>query len=437
MCESKDTVRTDVKHLYELLTKAIPCSFSQECSVRIIDCIVKGKCNAAYATMREVTSQEYHKYNTPVLLFEADNLIRFAYCNASERMPLFVKKHINAFTLTNSPKLVHIQILLSRLEQLLSYTNNSYDHEDSITIDENFRKRAIENLLQCKIKLGTAVQNVLSLQEGTTLNNGRYVIKKVLGNGGFAITYLATDNAESGKEVAIKELFMQDVCQRNPLTFDIETPNNKTDKELLTVATAKFIGEAEKIKDAAHPNIIKVFDTFEEHNTYYYTMEYMPGGSLDSLLSQGCIDEETAVRYIKGVAHGLTKMHSMNMLHLDIKPANIMIGNDGEVVIIDFGSTKRYDSIGIACTGNPLVLSNRFAAPELFTNESARRFSPKADVYSLGVTLFVMLTRKLPVDFRRMMGISNNLRTVIRTATAARVENRLGSIEEFVRMLDK
>ena len=129
-------------------------------------------------------------------------------------------------------------------------------------------------------------------------------------------------------------------------------------------------------------------------------------------------------------------MHSMNMLHLDIKPANIMIGNDGEAVIIDFGSTKRYDSLGIACTGNPLVLSNRFAAPELFSNEKLYRFSPKADVYALGATLFTMLTRKLPIDYRRMKGISNNLKTAIRAATA-KFDYRINNVEEFIAILDK
>ena len=88
----------------------------------------------------------------------------------------------------------------------------------------------------------------------------------------------------------------------------------------------------------------------------------------------GVIPEVRAIKYIKGVASGLAKMHSMNMIHLDIKPSNIMLNNNDEAVIIDFGSTKRYDSLGVECSGNPLVLSNRFAAPELLANKYLKQF---------------------------------------------------------------
>lgn len=421
--------------LRELLVEAVPCSFDREINHRVIDCVCT-KMVVSFRGMppKDVSCNEYSKYDKPVLLLEAGNLIRFTYCRASDRCTIFVKKHIRAFNFRESK--MPVFAFLCKLEHLLSYGSNSYNEENSITVDENFRKRAIDNLLQCPIRLelDSVVHNVVALQHGTFLNNGRYQIKKVLGNGGFSITYLAVDNMDSCNEVVVKELFMQDVCRRNPATFAVDVIDSSENRLLLDVAKAKFIGEAEKIKSVSHPNIIKVFDTFEEHGTYYYTMEYLPNGSLEALLSKGAINEKTALKYIKGVANGLSKMHSMNMLHLDIKPANIMLGEKDEAVIIDFGSTKRYDSLGIECTGNPLVLSNRFAAPELFSSKGLYRFSPKADVYALGVTLFVMLKRKFPVDFRRMKGISGNIRTVIRAATA-RFDNRIGSVEEFIQML--
>lgn len=113
-----------------------------------------------------------------------------------------------------------------------------------------------------------------------------------------------------------------------------------------------------------------------------------------------------------------------------------MLGNDGEAVIIDFGSTKGFYYWGIACTGNPLVLSNRFAASELHSNEKLYRFSPKADVYALGVTLLVMLARRLPIDYRCMKGVSTKLRDVIRAATA-KFNCRINNIEEFVIILNQ
>ena len=274
------------------------------------------------------------------------------------------------------------------------------------------------------------------LQEGNTLNNGRYTIKKVLGSGGSAVTYLAVDSKEQNKEIVIKELFMNEFCKRDSKTYDIVALNSSDTEQIMKTAIAKFIGEVEKIKNIQHPNIVKVFDAFAEHNTYYYTMEYLPNGSLEDLLSKDKISEQDAVKYIKGVASGLAKMHSMNMVHLDIKPANIMLNNEEEAVIIDFGSTKRYDSLGMECTGNPLVLSNRFAAPELFANKHLTQFSPKADVYSLGTTLFVMLTKRLPIDYRRTKGLSNKIKKVIRCATA-KFNYRINNIDEFLTILNE
>ena len=419
---------------YELLTEAVACRFKREKGYGVIDNLGTGKrYSSGNMSSVEVSPYEYHKYDEPVLLFEVIDSIRFVFRNASRHRPVYVKKHIKAYKFPPSriPKFA----IVHQLKHLLSYGSNACNEDVSITIDENFRERAIDNLLQCTMKIESDVQDVVALQKGVTLNNGRYVIKKVLGNGGFAITYLATDNMNPCREVVVKELFMQAVCRRNQSTSAVETLTDAESRHLLSVAIAKFVGEAEKIKDVVHPNIVKVFDTFEDYNTYYYTMEYLPNGSLDDLLSRGPINEEVAVGYIKGVADGLAKMHSMNMLHLDIKPSNILLGNNGEAVIIDFGSTKRFDSRGIQCTGNPLVLSNGFAAPELVLNKEASCFSPKADVYALGVTLFVMLTNKLPIDYRRISGISSNLKSAIKSATLP-FEDRLCSVDEFVKMLD-
>ena len=187
---------------------------------------------------------------------------------------------------------------MAQLSNLLSYNSNGYNCEDSITIDDNFKKRAISNLMQCLVKKEKVEIGVCNLQEGTTLKNGRYTIRRMLGNGGFAITYLATDNFCQGKEIVIKELFMQDICSRDPQTLNIITSNLDDNTQIKNTAIAKFIGEAEKIKDIEHPNIVKVYDTFAEHNTYYYTMEYFPSGSLDDLLSKGVITEEDTTVYL-------------------------------------------------------------------------------------------------------------------------------------------
>ena len=426
---------TNYISLKELLQKANSLEFYKEQSSRVID-DVKERNVILHSPLRKVSSDKYNKYTTPVLLFDAFNLIKFAYYPASKRFPIYVKKHIIAYKFVGSVKGVTTSSLLTQLSNLLSYNSNSYNSEYSVTISDDFRKRAIDNLLQCKIRIENVNLSTAFLQEGSTLNNGRYTIKKVLGSGGFAVTYLAIDSKEQNKEIVIKELFMNEYCKRDSKTYDIIAVNSNDNEQIIKTAIAKFIGEVEKIKTIQHPNIVKVFDTFAEHNTYYYTMEYLPNGSLEDLISKGKISEQDAVKYIKGVASGLAKMHSMNMAHLDIKPANIMLNNEGEAVIIDFGSTKRYDSLGMECTGNPLVLSNRYAAPELFTNKHLAQFSPKADVYSLGATLFVMLTNRLPIDYRQTKGLSNKIKKVVRCATA-KFNCRINSIEEFFVLLDE
>lgn len=92
--------------------------------------------------------------------------------------------------------------------------------------------------------------------------------------------------------------------------------------------------------------------------------------------------------------------------------------------------------MGVECSGNPLVLSNRFAAPELFANKHIKQFSPKADVYSLGATLFVMLTKRLPIDYRYTKGLSSIAKQAIKVATA-KFDYRISTVEEFVALLQR
>ena len=422
----------------KLLKEAIPVIFCQDRSCRVIDYIDGSNIIMHFHDIpqRDVSQDGYFKYVNPVVLFDVGNLIRFTYCIASRRCPVFVSKSIKAYSFAGFGFGITTHTLLAQLSNLLSYNSNGYNCEDSITVDDNFKKRAISNLMQCLVKKEKVEFGICNLEEGKTLKNARYTTKRILGSGGFAITYSETDNFLQGKEIVIKELFMHDICSRDPQTLNIITSNLDDSAQIKNTAIAKFTAEADKIKDIEHPNIVKVYDTFAEYNTHYYTMEYFPNGSLDDLLVNGVIPEERAIKYIKGVASGLAKMHSMNMMHLDIKPSNIMLNNNDEVVIIDFGSTKRYDSLGVECTGNPLVLSNRFAAPELLANKHLKQFSPKADVYSLGATLFVMLTKRLPIDYRYTKGLSSIARLVIKAATA-KFDHRIATVEEFVALLQR
>ena len=160
---------------------------------------------------------------------------------------------------------------------------------------------------------------------GTTLLSGKYRIESILGQGGFGITYLASHTILDRK-VAIKEFFPKEYCDRDDQTSHI-TIGTKNNTEIVDQLRNKFIKEAKNISKLDHPNIIKIQDVFEENNTAYYVMEYIDGESLEEIVSkQGQLSGKTAFRYMEQIASALNYMHtSRHLLHLDVKPANIMV----------------------------------------------------------------------------------------------------------------
>lgn len=182
------------------------------------------------------------------------------------------------------------------------------------------------------------------LSLGHKLQKGRYEIKKILSQGGFGITYLAFDNEEN-KVVAIKEYYKKEWHLRDETTSFITT--NIDTKELEGLFRKKFVKEARTIMRLNHPNIVKVFDFFEENGTLYYSMEYIDGDSLSNIVKKrGGLPENEAVKLIRTVASTLGYIHSQNELHLDVTPRNIMVDKTGRIVLIDFGVSKHYDENG-------------------------------------------------------------------------------------------
>lgn len=290
------------------------------------------------------------------------------------------------------------------------------------------------------------------LKNGSTLLEGRYNIVKRLGNGGFGKTYKATRKNEDGSNtiVAIKEFFDQNLQKRERGTNNVLCLSK--DIKDITVVRNKFFTEAEKIKNFADcENIIKVYDVFDENNTSYYSMEYIEGKNLhDYIKKHGVLKEKEAIKIIKGVANALKRMHSDRMLHMDIKPKNIMIGKDRRVVLIDFGGAHKYnissqDNSTFARIGSP-----GFTPPELASSVS---FSPTYDIYSLGATLYYILTgithedvsegsRQLNSENIGIMqypplgiNISEETKKCMEKSLAYLSKERQQSIDEFLAML--
>ncbi len=236
----------------------------------------------------------------------------------------------------------------------------------------------------------------MTLQQDYTLQDGNYRILKVLGQGGFGITYLAIQ-VRLDRKVAIKEFFMKDFCERNEATSQV-TLGTAGSRETVNSCRKKFLKEAKHIAKLDHPNIIRIIDVFDENSTSYYVMEYIEGGSLDNKLGTTGLSMSDATRYILQVAEALKYIHKKNIAHLDIKPSNIMLNGNDEIVLIDFGVSKQYDLTGGQTSVSPVGRSSGYAPLEQYDPNGVKDFSPQTDIYSLGATYFKLLTGITPLN---------------------------------------
>ncbi len=283
------------------------------------------------------------------------------------------------------------------------------------------------------------------LRPGSTLQGGKYKIIKKLGQGGFGITYLGVQNGLD-RQVAIKEFFMRDYCNRDTSTSHVSIGTTGS-RELVEKFRQKFMREAKTIARLRHKGIVKIHDVFEENGTAYYVMEFVEGESLKEYVSaKGCIAETAALNIIRQMGDALAYMHSSNQLHLDIKPANIMMRSDRTPVLIDFGMSKYYADGGEATTTSPIAKSKGYAPKEQYSQDLAASLAPNTDIYALGATLYYMLEGKAPmesiardsdddIDFKQ--SISVETRKAILSAMRLNRKKRAQTVEEFISMLYK
>ena len=289
-----------------------------------------------------------------------------------------------------------------------------------------------------------------TLPQGTILRGQAYSyrIERVLGQGSLGITYLASIQSagQLGKldlkaQVAIKEFFMRDINGREGTTV-----TSGSRQGLYGEYKRKFVREARNLSQLEHPNIIKVLEAFETNNTVYYAMEYIDGGSLDSLIaSRGRLSEAMAITITRQIGRALQKMHSEKMLHLDLKPGNVMM-KQGEAVLIDFGLSKQFDANGQPESSTTIGGGTPGYAPIEQTNyQPGEGFPATMDVYALGATLFKMVTgQRAPIASEifnegfpsgELRGINRQLAAVIEKAMAPRRKDRYQSVAEMMAAL--
>lgn len=239
-----------------------------------------------------------------------------------------------------------------------------------------------------------------ALPIGTVLAGSisHYQIKRVLGQGGFGITYLATDS--HGNPHAIKEFFLKDYCERVPGQTEVFYSTAIAD--IVERQRMAFGSEAKRLMGlpVGQPGLVHVTDVFMANNTEYFVMDYVAGVSLKEYVTQrGYLDAQQTISIMYQVLQAVSFLHANRITHLDIKPANIMIHTTtwGQVipVLIDFGLSKHYTDSGEATS----VLASGGFTPGYAPLEQyagITTFSPWVDVYSLAATTLFCLTGRTP-----------------------------------------
>lgn len=222
------------------------------------------------------------------------------------------------------------------------------------------------------------------LPEGTCLSN--YKILKLLGRGGFGITYVAYDK-QLERTVVIKEHFPVGICRRNQETGKIEELYEEF-AQIYRESKADLIKEARIIASLSHSNIITIHEVFEAQGSVYYVMPYLKNGSLRSRMINALytLKTENVVELLRGLLCGLSYLHGQNLCHRDIKPDNILFNGEGYPVFIDFGAAKS-DISSLTTRG---CFSYGYAAPEQITGKGD--IGPWSDLYSLAVTFREVIT---------------------------------------------
>lgn len=284
----------------------------------------------------------------------------------------------------------------------------------------------------------------MSLPVNMLLHAGSYRIVRFLSSGGFGCTYLG-ERVINGRRIAIKEFFPDKFCIRDADTFHI-SPSTDGNIGIVSKLKQKFIDEATALMDLRHRGIVRVFDVFEEYGTAYYVMDYIEGESLaEKVDREGALPESEVLCYFLQVADALRYLHGNNRLHLDIKPANIMVNADNQAILIDFGTSKQYDEASGKNTSILMGLTPGYAPIEQMQS-AVQQFYPATDIYALGATLYKLTTGHTPPGAAEVLEhglpilpsyLSTRMRRVIIWAMQPRRKDRYQSVEAMIADMNK
>ena len=290
------------------------------------------------------------------------------------------------------------------------------------------------------------VQNAAHQLPVNTILNGRYIIGKVLGEGGFGITYLGYD-LQTDTKAAIKEYFPSGISYRFSGQSRTVSIQDKGSSEQFAKGKERFLGEARTVyRFRDEENIVNVLDFFSENNTVYIVMEYIEGVSLGQYLSQngrvGDFDE--LYKILRPVMVSLDHVHKAGLIHRDISPSNLMIDMNGTVKLLDFGTARSMSEDGEKSLS--VVLKHGFAPMEQYKTHGKQ--GAWTDVYALCATMYKLLTGQTPVSAMDRMDsemplpsalgvkISPAQEEVLFKGLALPVKDRIQTVGELIELFD-
>ena len=251
--------------------------------------------------------------------------------------------------------------------------------------------RGLDTCPKCGFDFRTEQDNPLYLPSGILHN--QYLIGRVLGKGGFGITYLCYD-INLKRKVAIKEYLPTDFASRETKSKSV-IPYSGEKKEYFIYGKENFIKEAQTLAGFSHPNIIKVYSYFEAHNTAYFVMEYLEGKTLREYVKErGKIAVQSAIEIVKPILDALEEIHSKNYYHRDIKPANIYITEKKVPILIDFGATRQ--QLAGQSKSLTAILTPGYAPIEQYSSKGKQ--GAWTDIYALSATMYYMITGRVPPE---------------------------------------
>ena len=277
-----------------------------------------------------------------------------------------------------------------------------------------------------------------------TILNGRYLLGKTLGAGGFGITYMAYD-LSGNMRVAIKELYLSELLYRMP-SGDIRVDARQGSIAFYNACKDKFLREAYMLQELEDKQgIVNIYDFFEEHNTAYIVMEYLDGADLSNYLNKagGKLSFTEAFELLRPIMHSLISMHRAGIFHRDISPDNIRCLSNGGMKVMDLGSAKynySEENSGI------VSVKKGYAPQEQYT--SGFKVGPWMDVYAIAATFYRCITGEKPkesiaraddddISLPSAMGaaISRKQEKVLLKGLALRPEDRYQDMREFYNAL--